>query len=206
MTKASEYTYFKVLYKHCRATYFVIIKYFYQSNFIILNIDMANIGIYYGSTTGNTQDLAERIAKALGVPSSNVFDVSSANTDFSSYDLVLFGSSTMGMGDLQDDWESYIDVLKGADLNGKKIALFGCGDSSSYSDTFGDALGKIYEVIKSKGIQLVGQTSTEGYTFDSSEAIVDGQFVGLLIDEDNESDMTDQRAALWIQDIKKVIA
>ena len=28
---------------------------------------MAKIGIYYGSTTGNTQDLADRIAKALGV-------------------------------------------------------------------------------------------------------------------------------------------
>ncbi|MDU1903401.1 MAG: flavodoxin [Dysgonomonas sp.] len=167
---------------------------------------MANIGIYYGSTTGNTQDLAERIAKSLNVPSSNVFDISSANTDFSAYDVILFGSSTMGMGDLQDDWESYIDDLKGADLDGKKVGLFGCGDSSSYSDTFGDALGKIYEVIKNKGIQLIGRTSTEGYTYDSSEAIVDGQFVGLLIDEDNEPDMTDQRVALWIEEIKKVIA
>lgn len=167
---------------------------------------MANIGIYYGSTTGNTQDLAERIAKLLNVPSANIFDVSSANTDFSAYDVVLFGSSTLGMGDLQDDWESYIDDLKGADLNGKKVGLFGCGDSSSYSDTFGDALGKIYEVIKDKGIQLIGQTSTEGYTYDASEAEAGGKFLGLLIDEDNESDMTDARLNSWIEDIKKSIA
>jgi flavodoxin I len=166
---------------------------------------MAKIGIYYGSTTGNTQDLAERLAKSLGVASSDVHDVSSANADFSSYDVVLFGTSTMGMGDFQDDWEDYIDKVKSSDLNGKKVGLFGCGDSSSYSDTFGDALGKIYETIKNKGCQLIGRTSIEGYTFDSSEAIVDGRFVGLLIDEDNESDMTDQRVALWLEDLKKEI-
>ncbi|HCO66188.1 MAG TPA: flavodoxin [Dysgonomonas sp.] len=166
---------------------------------------MANIGIYYGSTTGNTQDLAEKIAKALNVSSSNVFDVSSAKADFNAYDVLLFGSPTLGLGDLQDDWESFIDDVEKADLSGKKVALFGCGDSSSYSDTFGDALGKIYEVIKNKGVTLIGQVSTEGYTFDSSEAVVDGRFVGLLADEDNEPDMTDQRVALWVEDLKKAI-
>lgn len=166
---------------------------------------MANIGIYYGSTTGNTQDLAEKLAKALSVSASDVHDVSSAKADFSAYDVVLFGSSTLGLGDLQDDWESFIDNVKDADLNGKKVALFGCGDSSSYSDTFGDAIGKIYEVVKNKGVTLIGQVSTEGYTYDSSEAIVDGRFVGLLIDEDNESDLTDQRVALWVEDLKKSI-
>lgn len=166
---------------------------------------MAKIGIYYGSTTGNTQDLAERLAKALDVASADVHDVSSASADFSAYDVVLFGGSTMGMGDFQDDWESYIDDVKNADHNGKKVALFGCGDSSSYSDTFGDALGKIYEVIKNKGCEVIGRVSIEGYTFDSSEAVVDGQFVGLLIDEDNESNLTDQRVALWLEDIRKAI-
>lgn len=166
---------------------------------------MANIGIYYGSTTGNTQDLAEKLAKALNLNSSDVHDIAKSSADFSAYDVVLLGSSTMGLGDLQDDWESFIDEVKNADLNGKKIALFGCGDSSSYSDTFGDALGKIYEVIKNKGITLIGQTSTEGYTYDSSEAVVEGRFLGLLIDEDNESDMTDQRVALWVEDLKKSI-
>ncbi|WP_029904033.1 flavodoxin FldA [Prevotella sp. 10(H)] len=166
---------------------------------------MSKIGIYYGSTTGNTQEVAEEIAKKLNVDKTDLHDVSKANADYSAYDVVLFGSPTLGYGDLQDDWEDYIDKVKEADLNGKKVALFGCGDSSSYSDTFGDAIGKIYEVIKDKGCQLVGQVSTEGYTYDSSEAVVEGQFVGLLIDNDNESNMTDQRIALWTEDLKKVI-
>ena len=166
---------------------------------------MANIGIYYGTTSGNTQDLAERLAKALNVSSSDVHDVSSAGADFSSYDVVLFGSPTYGIGDLQDDWESFIDEVKKSDLNGKKVALFGCGDSASYADSFGDALGKLYEVIKTKGCQLIGRNPVEGYTYDSSEAIIDGLFAGLLTDEDNEPELTDQRVALWLGAVKKEI-
>lgn len=166
---------------------------------------MSKIGIYYGSSTGTTQGIAEEIAKRLNVNSADVHDVFKANADFSGYDTVIFGSSTLGLGDLQDDWETFIDKVKGANLEGKKVALFGCGDSSSYSDTFCDAVGKIYNSIKNKGCQVIGKVSTEGYTYDSSEALVDGQFVGLLIDNDNESIMTDQRLATWIEDLKKAI-
>lgn len=159
---------------------------------------MAKIGIYYGTTTGNTQEVAEEIAKKLGVEKSDLHDVSKANTDFSNYDVLLFGSSTLGMGDLQDDWEDYISKLKSADLNGKKVAIFGCGDSSSYSDTFCDAMRKIYDVVKDKGCEVIGQVSTEGYTYDDSESVVDGKFVGLPIDNDNESDMTSERISAWV--------
>ncbi len=164
---------------------------------------MAKIGIYYGTSTGNTQDVAEAIAKKLGVEKADLHDVAKAKADYSAYDVVLFGTSTLGLGDLQDDWDYYIDKLKGADLTGKKVALFGCGDSSSYSDTLCDGVGKIYDVVKDKDCQLIGRVSAEGYTYDSSEAYVDGQFVGLLIDNDNESDLTDERVANWVENLKK---
>lgn len=166
---------------------------------------MSQIGIFYGSSTGNTEAAAKKISKLLADHTVKLYDVSSANADFSDFDLVIFASSTWGLGDLQDDWDSFIAQVKTADLDGKKVALFGMGDSSSYSDTFGNALGHIYDAIKGKGITLVGQTSTEGYDFDSSEAIVDGQFVGLLLDEDNEAGKTDQRIALWLDQIKQVL-
>ncbi|OJU48400.1 MAG: flavodoxin [Bacteroidales bacterium 45-6] len=166
---------------------------------------MTHIGIFYGSSTGNTQDAAKKIAKALSGHAVELFDVATAQADFSAYDLVLFGSSTWGLGDLQDDWDAFVEEVKSADLAGKKVALFGTGDSSSYSDTFGEALGKIYGAIKGKGIQLIGQVPTEGYSFDSSESVIDGQFVGLLLDEDNEPEKTDQRIALWVDQIKKAI-
>lgn len=163
---------------------------------------MSKIGIYYGSTTGNTQEVAEEIAKELAVGNADVHDVSNADADYSSYDVILLGTSTLGFGDLQDDWESYIDKVKKADLNGKNVALFGCGDSSSYSDTFCDAMGKIYEVVKDKGCDLIGQVDTDGYSYDDSEAVVDGKFVGLPIDNDNESNLTSERISNWVQILK----
>lgn len=166
---------------------------------------MAKIGIYYGSTTGNTQEVATEIAEKLGVDKSDLHDISNAKADFSAYDVVLFGSSTFGVGDLQDDWESYIDKVKSADLSGKKVALFGCGDSASFSDTFCNAVGRIYDSIKDKGCQFIGQISTDGYTFDATEALVDDQFVGLLIDNDNEFDQTSARIESWVNALKKEI-
>ena len=49
---------------------------------------------------------------------------------------------------------------------------------------------------------MIGAVSTEGYTFDESTAVVDGKFVGLALDEDNESDKTDDRIAAWVEDIR----
>lgn len=166
---------------------------------------MANIGIYYGSDNGTTQGVAQDLAKGLNVSKDNVFDVGSASADFSAYDVVLFGTSTMGLGDLQDDWDGFMSKVKKADLSGKKVALFGCGDSSSYSDTFCDGVGKIYDAIKDKGCTFIGKVSTDGYTFDDSEALVDGQFVGLLIDEDNESSLTRERIETWLEALKEEI-
>lgn len=166
---------------------------------------MSKIGIYYGTSTGNTQEVAEEIAQKLGVAKADLYDVAKANADYSAYDVILFGSSTLGFGDLQDDWESYINKVKNANLEGKTVALFGCGDSSTYSDTFGDAIGKIYNTIKDKGCRIVGAVDTEGYTYDDSEAVVDGKFVGLMIDNDNEPDMTEERINNWAEALKQVI-
>jgi flavodoxin I len=167
---------------------------------------MNKIGIFYGSSGGSTQGVARNIAKKLGVGDSDVHDVcKAAASDLTAYDVLLFGSSTWGLGDLQDDWEDFIKTVASADLSGKKVALFGCGDSSSYCDTFCDAMGKIYRSLKDK-TTVVGFTDTAGYSFDASEAVVNNRFVGLAIDEDNESDLTAGRIEAWTAQLQKELA
>jgi flavodoxin I len=166
---------------------------------------MSKIGIFYGSSSGNTERVAKTIARKLGIDNNDIYDVAKANAgNLAQYDILLFGASTWGLGDLQDDWEGFIKTVGTADLSGKRIALFGCGDSQAYSDTFCNAVGTIYYAVKDKA-PIIGFTATEGYTFDESEAAVDGQFAGLLIDEDNESHLTEERIDRWVAQLQKAL-
>ena len=57
-------------------------------------------------------------------------------------------------------------------------------------------------MAKITSANMVGHVSTDGYTFDESASVVNGEFVGLAIDEDNESDRTDGRIAAWVETIR----
>lgn len=166
---------------------------------------MSKIAIVYGTSTGATEGVASKIQKVLGSAETEIFDVARVTVDqLKPFDFLILGASTTGYGDLQDDWDSFLPKFKAMDFSGKKIALFGLGDSSSYSDTFTNGMAVIYEAIKDNA-DIVGAVSTEGYTYDDSEAVVDGKFVGLALDEDNEFDQTDARITAWIKDLKQYI-
>lgn len=164
---------------------------------------MKTIGIFYGSSSGVTESVAERIAAKLGVEAADVHDVASASVEeVAKYDVLLLGSSTWGAGDLQDDWYGFLDNLKTADLSGKLVALFGCGDSSSFSDTFCDAIGAIHAGLASTGCKFIGAVDAGDYSYDDSTSVVDGKFVGLALDEVNEDYKTDGRIEAWVKQLK----
>lgn len=164
---------------------------------------MKSIGIFYGSSTDTTADIAGRIASSLGVASGDVHNVANADAAaVANYEVLLLGSSTWGAGDLQDDWEDFLPKLKGQNLSGKVVGLFGCGDASCYGDTFCDALATIKEELASTGCTFAGRMSKDGYSFDESRSDEDGELIGCLIDEANESDLTDERIERWIAALK----
>ncbi len=159
---------------------------------------MANVTIIYGSTMGNTSEVANQIAVALSSHNVTVMDVSDiSKDDFEAADSLILGTSTWGLGDLQDDWDGAVSTLEGANLEGKKVALFGCGDSGSYPDTFVDGIGILCEAAQSAGATIIGHVPTSGYSHSASKAEVDGQFVGLPLDDDS-ADQNDERVANWV--------
>ncbi len=160
---------------------------------------MSKTIVIYGSSTGTCEAIAEKIGSRLGAEVLNVQDLTAEVV--AANDNLILGTSTWGAGELQDDWYDGINVLKSADLSGKTIALFGCGDCESYGDTFVGGIGELYDAIKSSGAKFVGAVSTDDYTFDDSTAVVDGQFVGLPLDDVNEDDKTDGRIEAWIAQI-----
>jgi flavodoxin I len=152
--------------------------------------------VVFGSSTGTCEAIAEKIAQKLGC---EVIDVQNLTADVvnNNQNLIL-GTSTWGAGELQDDWYDGLKVLQGADLSGKTIALFGCGDCESYGDTFVGGIGELFNALKTSGATFVGAVDIDGYTFGDSEAVVDGKFVGLPLDDVNEDDKTDARIEAWI--------
>ncbi len=155
--------------------------------------------VVYGSSTGTCEEIANTIGEKLGVDVINVADLTA--DVIAANDNLLLGTSTWGAGELQDDWYDGISVLKGADLSGKTVALFGCGDAESYPDTFCGAMAEIYNGVSGQA-KVIGGVSTDGYTFDDSDAVIDGQFVGLALDNVNEEEKTDSRIDAWIESIK----
>ena len=152
--------------------------------------------VVYGSSTGTCEAIAEKIGAKLGAEVMNVQDLT-ADVVAANENLIL-GTSTWGAGELQDDWYDGLKVLQSADLTGKVIALFGCGDCESYGDTFVGGIGELFNALKTSGATFVGAVDIDGYTFGDSEAVVDGKFVGLPLDDVNEDDKTDARIEAWI--------
>ena len=154
--------------------------------------------VFYGSTTGTTEMVAGKVGELLGAEVLSATEIDRVEE----YDFVIFATSTWGMGDLQDDWYEALDKLKTKNLSGKKVGLIGIGDQFGFGDTFVDGIGTIYEEIKDMGINLVGKTSSDGYSFSGSKAVVDDEFVGLVIDENNQSELTDERINAWVEKVK----
>ncbi len=160
--------------------------------------------VIYGSSTGTCKEIAESIASKLGV---EAIEVSELTADVvAENEALILGTSTWGDGELQDDWYDGVEILKAADLSGKTVALFGCGDGCSYPDTFCDGIGLIYNDIKDSGCTVVGSgVDASGYDYSSSVSVVDGSFIGLAIDNDNEGDKTEERIENWVATIKSAL-
>ncbi len=167
---------------------------------------MAKVGMFYGSTTGNTETAADLIQKEfgkLGADLLDVFNVADANVaKMADYDCLILGSSSWGDGELQDDWDEVWNEVGKLDLSGKKVALFGLGDQFGFSDTFQDALKVLADKVKELGGEVVGMWPNEGYEFDDSAALMGDKFLGLSLDEDNQSELTPERVKAWVAQLK----
>ncbi len=162
--------------------------------------------VIYGTDTGNTEDVARRIAErldhlGLGVDMHDVdaFDIAKLQN----YEFLILGIPTWDYGGIQADWEELEQNLSKVDLSGKVIALYGLGDQTGYADYYVDAMGWLREQLDESNASFVGSWSTAGYEFTASRAVNEDKthFVGLALDEDGQSDKTDERIDQWIDQI-----
>ena len=139
---------------------------------------MDKVHVIYGSTTGMTEAVASKSAAEFGVSPINI---NAADASAFDAELLVLGSSTWGIGDLQDDWAAQLDAVK-ANFAGKKVATFGLGDSVGFADSFCVAAETLATTAKDAGATLVGDV--------------------LKLDDTNESNQTDGKIAAWIAPLK----
>jgi flavodoxin I len=173
---------------------------------------MSKIGIFFGTDTGTTRLVAKKIYSLLGEELAdkpkNINRTSP--TELLQYDALILGTPSYGIGDLpglatgcqEANWLEFAPYLDDVDLSGKRVALFGLGHQERYADRFASSLIHLYRLFYGNGASIFGRWSTEGYQFEYSAAVVDNQFVGLVIDQRSQPFLTDERLQTWVAQIK----
>jgi len=169
---------------------------------------MAKVTIIFGSSTGNTEYVANKVLRAFGEENAELYNIidQDAFDAIRASDRIVCCISTWGAGDMQDDWDVRVGELEKLSYAGKRVAILGLGDQQNYPDTFADGVAVFAKIVRKNGGKVVGETSCEGYNYTSSRAEFDGRFAGLIIDEDNQSDLTDTRIKDWVSSLKKAFA
>jgi len=169
---------------------------------------MEKIGLFYGPEKGSVHRVAEKIKAIIGENKIDLISVRNATAaDLERFDKIIFGISTVGKETWDSaysntDWSKFFPVVSQVDYSNKTVALFGLGDHVTYPGHFVSTMGILAKELLKHNARIVGQVSTDGYEFDDSEAVIEGKFIGLPIDEDFEPELTDERIKSWISDIK----
>lgn len=166
------------------------------------------IGLIYGSDTGNTEYVAEILQKEWGETLVTVHNIFKADVSvFEQYDVLILGIPTWYDGEMQSDWEDKLDQLDNVDFSDRMVAIYGLGDQQDWGEYFVDAMGTLAEKMIALGARLIGRWPTDGYDFKESQAVgEDGNFYGLALDEDRQSELTEQRIRTWTKQLKAELA
>lgn len=159
---------------------------------------MKKTAIIFSFNTTNTKKVAEKIQSYF--PQAEMVNAENITSDeFLAFENYILGVPTWFDGELPNYWDEFVPAIEDMDLKGKTFAIFGLGNQVEYPENFGDAIGIMAGLLEKQGATVSGATDLEGYTYEKSLAIRNGKFIGLLIDEDTQPELTDSRVENWVK-------
>ena len=165
---------------------------------------MGKTVLFYSFNSTKTAKIAGIIHNAFTGVDIQLVNVEEVKTEqFHDFDNLIIGVPTWFDGELPNYWDELLPALEDLDFSKQKIAVFGLGDQKGYPENFCDGIGLMAEFFESKGAAIVGEFPLEGYTFESSKAVKNGQFVGLPLDQENQARLTSGRIEQWVLLLKK---
>jgi len=164
---------------------------------------MKKIGLFYSFASTKTAKIAGLVHNAFSGNDVQLINVDNVNIqNFLEFDNFILAVPTWFDGELPNYWDELLPALEEIDFSNKRIAIFGLGDQKGYTENFCDAIGIMAEFFEDRGATIVGKNSLEGYTFEGSKAVRDGQFMGLPLDQENQARLTNGRIEHWVGNLK----
>lgn len=171
---------------------------------------MSKIGLFYGPVGGNVEAVAKLLVSKVGTDNIELIPVKSVNmAKLESYDKIIFGISSLGKdaweNDVKTDWDEFLPIVEKANLANKTVAAFGLGNAVTYPSHFVESLGHLAQSLKERGVELKGEMPNEGFDYQETSALnSNGNFYGLVLDHDNESNKSEERIEKWVPVLKNV--
>lgn len=171
---------------------------------------MKKIALLYAPKGGSVENAAKKVEKIckqdIDVIEISGFDV----RNLENYQNFILGCSTVGAESWKDaeadnEWDAFFHNLeeKNVSLKDNVVAIFGLGNQVLYPDHFVDAMMYLKTEAEKAGANIVGEWPNEGYDFTGSESLIDGKFIGLPLDEDNEPEKSEERIQPWLKKVLK---
>jgi len=164
---------------------------------------MKKIALVYSFNSTKSAKIAIKIAdhfKDFEIVQLNAEDCK--GEEFHLYDAFILSVPTWFDGELPNYWDELLPALEHIDFTDKKVALYGLGDQKNYPENFCDAVGILGNFLALQGAKIVGSTSNDGYTFESSKALKDNVLTGLLLDQENQSKLSEARILSWTKQLE----
>ncbi len=160
---------------------------------------MSKTAIIYSYNTQKSKKVAEKVIATFGENKIEAVNAEELSKEvLKKYDNFILSAPTWFDGELPNYWDEFVPDLEEMDLSEKTFAIFGLGDQKGYPENFCDAIGLLAEIIEDCGGRVVGETSIEGYTYESSRAQRGDLFIGLPLDQENQARLTNDRVSKWV--------
>ena len=143
-----------------------------DKNRFIMEYIMSKVLIVYGSTTGNTEALAEILGRLIQEAGHETTLLNAADASApglcDGWDMILFGCSAWGDDEiiLQDDFDALFQQFDLINAKGHKVACFATGDSNftyfcGAVDVIEAALERLGADVVVEGLKIDGQAQSD---------------------------------------------
>ena len=170
---------------------------------------MKKIALIFWPRGGNVEKAADMIMNALNQEEAERYSVTDVNEEIlRAHPVFIVGGSTVGAetwreADDSNVWNDFFRLLDRIDTQDKKVAFFNLGDQVLYPLHFADDLRIFEDEFSRRKFTIGGRWPVEGYDFSDSEGVKDDHFFGLALDEDWQSDLSEERINQWLAKVKK---